>query len=106
MVLQVDDVARLLAAEEPALAAQRLEHVAVSDLRRDQTDPALLGEAVEAEVRHLRDRDQVDAEMLGQDREDLIAVDRSAVCVDRKHPVAVAVEGDPEVEPAAPDEVL
>src|SRR6266536_3082839 len=54
VVLQVDDVARLLAAEEPALPAKGLEHVAVADLGGDEPDPALLGKAVKPEVRHLR----------------------------------------------------
>ena len=60
---------------------------------------------MEAEVRHRRDGDAVDAEVEREDREDLVAVDRLAALVDREHPVAVAVEGDPEVEAAVADDV-
>ena len=91
-------MAGLLAAEEQRFASQRLEHVAVADVGDDDADPALLHQAVEAEVRHLRDGDSVDSEVEGEDREDLVAVDRLAPLVDGKHPVAVAVERDPEVE--------
>ena len=59
---------------------------------------------VEAEVRHLRDRDEVDAEVEREDRDDPVAVDDLAALVDREHAVAVAVEGDPEVEAAALDD--
>ena len=38
---QLDDVARLLAAERPAALAQRLEHVAVADRGRHHLDPGL-----------------------------------------------------------------
>src|SRR5207237_10497948 len=55
VVAQVDDVARLLAAQETALATQRLEHVAVADVDRQDAN-ALVGHApLEAEVRHRRD---------------------------------------------------
>ena len=68
-------MARLLAAEDAALAPERLEHVAVADVGRDDADPALLHQPVEAEVRHHRDRDEVDAEVEREDGEDLVAVD-------------------------------
>ena len=55
---------------------------------------------MEAEIRHLRDRDEVDLQVVGEDREDLVAVDRRPVRVDCEHAVAVAVEGDSEVEVA------
>jgi hypothetical protein len=44
--------------------------------------------------------------MEGEDREDLVAVDHLAVRIDGKHPVAVAVERDAEVETVALDELL
>src|SRR5205085_8508344 len=100
VILQVDDVARLLAAEQTGVLAQSLEDVAVADVGRDQPDSALLGEAVEAEVRHLRDGDELDAEVVGEDGEDLVTVERGAVRVDGEHPIAVAVEGDVEIEVA------
>src|SRR5437868_6751552 len=98
VILEIDDVAGLLAAKEAALSAEGLEHVTVTDVGREQADPSLLGESVEAEVRHLRHRHDVDVEVIGEDREDLIAIDRSAVGVDGKHAVAVSVESDAEVE--------
>ena len=41
-----------------------------------------------------------------EDREDLVAVDCIAVAVDRQHPVAVAVEGDAEIEALLEDGLL
>ena len=41
-----------------------------------------------------------------EDRDDLVAVDDLALLVDREHAVAVAVEGDPEVEAAVDDGAL
>ena len=46
------------------------------------------------------------SEMEREHREDLVAVDRVAVAVDREHPVAVAVERDPEIESALADGLL
>ena len=103
MVAQTDDVARLLAAEDPALAAERLEHVAVADVGGDHADAVVRHQPVEAEVRHLRHRDQVDAEVEREDGHDLVAVDRIPVRVDGEHPVAVPVEGDAEVVAPAGD---
>ena len=48
----------------------------------------------------------VDAQVEREDREDLVAVDRVSLAVDREHAVAVAVEGDPEVEAAVVDDAL
>src|SRR6476646_10294248 len=48
VILQVDDVTRLLAPEQAALTAERLHHVAVTDVSREQANPPLLGKAVEA----------------------------------------------------------
>src|SRR5437879_1463798 len=66
VILQVDDVTRLLATEHPALAAERLQHVAVSDVGRDQANTPLLREAVEAVVRHHRHGHEIAAEVLGK----------------------------------------
>ena len=90
-------MAGLLAAEDALLAAERLEHVAVSDVGGDDADPALLHQAVEAEVRHHRHRDEIDSEMEREDGKDLVAVDRVPVAVHGEHAVAVAVERDAEV---------
>ncbi len=86
-----------------ALAPQRLEHVAVADVGRDDANAALLHQTVEAEIRHRRHRDRLDAEREREDRDDLVAVDRRARLVDREHPVAVPVERDAEVEAAVAD---
>jgi hypothetical protein len=59
---------------------------------------------MEAEVRDRRHGDQLDTQMKGEDGEDLVAVDRAPVRVHRKHPVAVAVERDPEVEAVVADD--
>ena len=98
-------MARLLAAEHAALAPERLEHVAVADVGRDDADGALGHQLVEAVVRHLGDRDEVDAEVEREHGDDAVAVDDLAALVDGQHAVAVAVEGDPEVEAAAPTSV-
>ena len=98
VVPQPDEVARLLAAEHSSLPPQRLEHVAIADGSRHDLDAALGHQPMESEVRHDGDGDEVDAEVECEHGEDLIAVDRLASLVDREHAVAVAVEGDPEVE--------
>ena len=64
-------------------------------------DAALLHQPVEAEVRHRRHRDEIDAEVQREDRDDLVAVDDRAVLVDGEHAVAVTVERDTEIEAAA-----
>ena len=97
MVAQPEDVTRLLAAQNAAFGAKGLEHVAVADRRGHDPDPVLVHEPVEAEVRHRGHRDEVDVECRSEDRDDLVAVERLAPLVDRKHAVAVAVERDPEV---------
>ena len=106
VVTQVDDVARLLAAEQAVALTQRLEHVAVADVRDDDLDPVVAHQLVEAEVRHHRHRDEVDAQVEREDGEDLVAVDRLPVSIDREHAVAVAVEGDSEVEAAVSHRAL
>ena len=50
VVLEEDDVARLLAAEHRARRLQLLEHVAVADLGLDDVDAALAHRDLEAEV--------------------------------------------------------
>ena len=95
----------LLAAEEQPLAPKRLEDVPVADVGDDDANAPLLHQPVEAEVRHRRDRDALDPEVEREDREGLIAVDRRSPLVDGEHPVAVAVEGDPEVDWPLADEL-
>ena len=71
----------LLAAEESALTAKRLEHVAIADVRHDHGDPALRHQPVEAEIRHHRDGHLVDAERERQHGHDLVAVHGLTVLV-------------------------
>src|SRR5271154_3150337 len=104
--VEPENVPRLLAAEESALAPQRLEHVAVTDVGRDDANAVLLHQAVEAEVRHYRHRDRLDAKREREDRDDLVAVDRRARLVDSEHPVAVSVERDAEIELSACNRLL
>ena len=77
-------MAGLLAAEDAALAPESLEHVAVADVGRHDADPALGHQPVEAEVRHRRHRDEVDAEVRARGRHDLVAVDLSPVARRRR----------------------
>ena len=77
VILGVDDVARLLAAEHAALL-QCLEHVPVADVGGDDAHATLRHEPVETEIRHLRDRHELDAEVERQHRENRVAVDHLA----------------------------
>ena len=43
-------------------------------------------------------------EVEGEDRQDLVAVDRLAFGIDREHAIAVTVESDAEVEPSVADD--
>ena len=98
MAVEPDQVAGLLAAEEQPLSAERLEDVTVADVGDEDANASLLHQAVKAEVGHRGDGYPLHPEMEGEDREDLVAVDRLSALVDREHPVTVPVEGDPEVE--------
>ena len=91
-------MARLLAAEHTAFTLERLEHVAVAHVGGDDADAVLAHQLVQSEVRHHGDGDQVDAEIEREHGDDLVAVDEGSVLVDGEHPIAVSVEGDPEVE--------
>ena len=80
VVVEEEDVARLLAAQVVAAAAHGLDHVAVADLRAHQAEPQALERPLEAEVAHHR-------------RHDLAAGERVArhqvVRAQREHHVAV-----------------
>ena len=102
MAVEPDDVPRLFAAEDCPLA-QRLHHIAVADVGRDDTDAVLVHQPMETEVRHRRDGDDRYASMQREDRDDLVAVDLVPLVVDGEHPVTVAVERDPEIEAAVDD---
>jgi hypothetical protein len=106
VAVEPDDVPRLLAAEEAALAPEGLEHVTVPDVGRDHADAVLGHQLVEGEVRHDGDGDEVDLAMKREHGEDRVAVDGVPSRVDREHPIAVAVERDAEVGPDARHGVL
>ena len=96
-----DHVPTLLTAQAQVLVGQRLEHIAIAHRDLEDLDPVLLHPQPEAEVRHHGGDDRV----LGQpavvapidrhDRDDLVAVDQSAIGIDRQHAVGVTVEGEP-----------
>src|SRR3954470_19849501 len=106
VIAETDDVTRLLAAEDPPLAVERLEDVAVADVGRDDADAAIFHQPVEAEVGHRRHRNQIDTEVQCEYRDDLIAVDDVPVLVDSEHAITVAVECNAEMELAARHELL
>ena len=99
----VDDVARLLAAEHVVAAQHLLHDVAVADVRDDDVDALALHGLMEAQVGHHRRDDRVTAQaslrlqVAGDDGDDEVAVHQAAVTIDGEHPVAVAVEGQPEI---------
>ena len=96
-------MAGLLAPEDVAAVAHRLEDVAVADRGLDDLDPLAVQPQAEAEVRHDRRDDRVVREPAvlaqgeGQHGQDLVAVDDRAVGRHGEAPVGVAVEGDAEV---------
>src|SRR5262249_35614905 len=75
VVLEVDDVAGLLSAEDAALTLERLEDVAVADVRGEHADAVLPHQRMEAQVRHLGDDHQVDILRKREHREDAVSVD-------------------------------
>ncbi len=77
-------------------------------LRAGDLDPSPMHRRVKAEVRHYRDghagaRETAGAMQVQRDkRQQLVAVDDGAGPIDRKHPVAVTVEGKADIVRAAP----
>ena len=61
-------------------------------------------QAVEAEVRHLRDGDEVDAQVQREDGENLVAVNLVSPLVHGEHAIPVPVEGDAQVGPLLEDD--
>ena len=97
VVLEEDDVPRLLAADAGAQGAHLLEDVAVAHLGGDDVDALALHGELEAEVCHdrahhgvLRER-AAPLHVLGADREDVVSVDDGAVRRHREQAVGVAV---------------
>ena len=99
-MVEQDDVAGLLAAEDVATGAHRLEHVAVADGGLDVGDRRARASRCETRVGHHRGDDGVVAQRAAtahgerEHGQDLVAVDELAVGVDRQAPVGVAVVGD------------
>ena len=99
-----DDVTALLAAEAEPAVVERLEHVAVADRRLLDRDAVAAHRQAEAEVGHHGDDDRVVGQS-GRDR----ARSRAHIAMiwspstspprasTAKHPVGVAVEGEPDV---------
>ena len=106
MAVEVDDVPGLLAAEQRALATERLEHVPVADVGRQHPNAPVGHEPVKAEIRHRGHGNGVDAEGEREHGNDLVSVDDLPGLVHREHAVAVAVEGDAEVVGAVAHDVL
>ena len=61
---------------------------------------------MEPEVRHGRHDDQIDAQVECQHGQGLVAVDDLPPLVHGQHPVAIAIECDPQVEPLFLDRAL
>jgi hypothetical protein len=102
-------VARLLAAQRPAAFAQRLEDVAVADLRRRHLDARIAHGDVEAVVGHDGHRDAAAGELPGPtqvqggERDELVAVDDRPGAIDRQHAITVAVQREAERVAAVDD---
>ena len=90
----------LLAAEHVAVGLHLLEHVAIADAGLDDGDLCLAHRDLESEIGHHRCHDRVVRELarvthaLGEDREDVIAVDHVAEAIDREAAIGIAVVRD------------
>ena len=100
--LTKDQVAGLLAAEEPRPLFERHEHVAVAHVGLDEFDAARLERTVQSQVAH-RGHDESAAqgpalgEVQGEQDHHVVAVAHRAVRVDRDEAIGVAVEGEAQV---------
>jgi hypothetical protein len=98
-------VAGLLPTERPASLLQRSDHVAIADRRGLHLDSRVRHRPVKAVVAHHRHgnptvkRPGVD-QVTRAERQQLVAVANPSLCVDRDHPVAVAVEGEADLSAA------
>ena len=108
-VLEQDDVAALLAAEDGSRHLHPLEDVLVTDGGPDDLAAGPLDDRLEAPVREDR-HDQPAARQRvarqpveGKDPEHLIAVDDPPGRIDRDEPVGVAVEGETRVRSGCDD---
>ena len=104
VLVEADDVAGILAAEDPFFLLHQLEHVTVADRRARERDAAAVERLFEAEVAHLRAdeaaRHRAAPPVVERDHiEQLVAVVRATLGIDHDQPIAVAVERDAEVGP-------
>ena len=102
-VIEQDHVSRLLAADVEAPCAHLLEHVAIADLGPLEREALRCEVPLEPKVRHDRGHHTSPGQRAlfrhpgGDQRHDLVAVDRPALLVDHDQPVRVAVERDADV---------
>src|SRR5215471_8499032 len=102
---------RGLAAEYAASFLQKLQNVAVADLRAQEFDTATVQRELETEVGHHRADDRPAQSLrlepvAGENKEQLIAVDEVAPFVDHHDPVPVAVERQADMRAHARDREL
>jgi hypothetical protein len=99
-VMQIDDVATLLASERVAPFFHCSEHGAIADISHDNSDTVSLHRAVKSEVGHTRDNDRVESESSTRlkierhQRDETIAIYHAAGFVDGDDAIAVTVEGN------------
>src|SRR4051794_9444633 len=98
VAVEPDQVTGLLATEDAALAAKRLEDITVADVGRDDANAIFGHQPVEPHVRHHGHGHELDVSVESEHPDDLVAVDDVTVGVHGEHAVAVAVEGHAEVE--------
>ena len=87
----------LLTAEHAALAPERLQDVAVADVGGERPGCRVAPSARGSRDSSCGHADEFDAEVERQHGDDPVAVDVLAALVDAGDPVAVTVEGDPEL---------
>ena len=87
-------MAGLLAAELDAVGAHSSGDIAVADRGDFNFDIVILSPVEEALVGHDGDGEAVEAEIAGEESEDLVAVDEIALFIYHNTAIAVAVVGD------------
>ena len=103
MVIEVDDVSGLFAAEDAVILEHPFEDVLVSDLCPNQSHPGRRQRLLEAEVGHDgRDHEAIiepaaAVEVAGPEQQDLVAVPDASLVVDEDRPIGVTIERDPGV---------
>ena len=94
---------RRLTAHIEAITAHVIEHVAVADGRSHQRELQFLKIALKAEIGHHRRNDAARGKAairlpaLGNDREELIAIDHAAALIHKENAVRIAVERNADI---------